>query len=85
MTPELERWLTERFERERRALLEVVTAVVKDLLAEHMQRDAEARREALDQEFAKLQSFIDQMRNLTERMARLDRDARDESVSPKVN
>lgn len=86
MTPELERWLTERLERERRVLLEVVTTVVKDLLVEHMQRDAEARGQALEPGFAKLQGFIDQMQVLIERMARLNRDVRDDLVdSAKMN
>jgi hypothetical protein len=57
MTPELERWLTERFERERRALLDVVAAVVKDILAEQIRHDGEARGQAFEQGFAKLQSF----------------------------
>jgi hypothetical protein len=51
-----------------------------------MQRDAEARGQVLEQGFAKLQGFIDQMQCLTERMARLDRAAHDDKpVSPKIN
>jgi hypothetical protein len=71
--PEIEKELDARFERERQITLELVTATVKDILTEYLQRDVEARGQALEPPFAKLQDLVDQMQALTERMALLDR------------
>jgi hypothetical protein len=86
MTPELERWLTERLERERQALLTLVIKVVERLLNEQIRRDGEARGQEFEQEFAKLQCTVDRMQNLIEKMTRLDRAAHDQPVdSTKMN
>jgi hypothetical protein len=44
MTPELDRWLSERLERERVALLTVVIDEVKSLLKEQIWHDARSAR-----------------------------------------
>jgi hypothetical protein len=85
MTPELEKWLIERIERERRVTLELVIGEVERLMREQIRRDGEAQKREFGEEFAKLEGFINQMRDLTERMARLDREARDELVTTKMN
>jgi hypothetical protein len=73
MTPEqLEHWLTERIEAERKATLEVVTAAIKDILSAQI-RDCEALGQKFDQQFASLEGLFGRMRSLTERMAALDR------------
>jgi type II secretory pathway component PulM len=87
---ELENWLNARLdarlERERAALLTVVIEEVKSLLKEQIWHDAEARGQELEQGFAKLQGFIDQMQNLVEKLQRLDRAAHNEPVdSMKMN
>jgi uncharacterized membrane-anchored protein YhcB (DUF1043 family) len=79
MTPEeLEIYLAKRFAHEREATIEAVTKEVKELLDEQLRE--------VDQGFAKLQSLIDQLKNLIEKQARLDHVARGEPVdSAKIN
>jgi hypothetical protein len=83
MPDELEAWLdarlTERFERQKRAVLEGVIEMVCAMMSQQIRRDGEAQKLQLAEEFAKfdegfvkLQSFIDQMQNLTGKLARID-------------
>jgi hypothetical protein len=80
ITPELERWLNERLAQERAVLLTVIIDEVKNLLKEQVWHDAEAGGQGLEQYFTKLQGFIDEMKALTERLARIDGAARGEPV-----
>jgi type II secretory pathway component PulM len=85
---ELQNWLNARLDarlaRERAALLTVVVEEVKSLLREKIWHDAEARGQELEQEFARLQGFVDQMQKLIEKLARLDRAAHNEPVVDSV-
>lgn len=81
MTPELERWLTERLEHERQVTLDIVVAGVKDII----QREGEAHRQAFEERLAKLAGFLELLQSLAERMAHLNRDTRDESDNAKMN
>jgi hypothetical protein len=71
--------LDERFKRQQRAVLEGVIRMVAAMLSEQIRIDGEAQKRELGEEFAKfeegfakLQSFIDQMQNLTGKLARID-------------
>src|SRR5947208_3542283 len=93
---ELERWLDarldERFKRQERQVLEGVIKMVGAMLNEQIRSDGEACKRELEGEFAKfeqgfakLQSALDTMQNLTEKLTRLDRAAHDEVDSTKIN
>jgi hypothetical protein len=84
MTPELDRWLTERLARERQATLELVKKLVEGLLTERFRRDGEACKREFELEFAKLECSIDKVQNLIEKLARLDRAAHNEPVVDSV-
>jgi hypothetical protein len=85
MTEEIEKWLLERIERERQVTLELVVGEVQRLLREHIKRDGEALGQHLEEHFAKLRNFINEMQALTARLARLEA-VRDEPVdSAKMN
>jgi hypothetical protein len=77
----IERMLNEQIPREREATLGLVKKLVEGLLRELIRRDGEVT----DQWFARLQSLIDQMRDLVEQRARLDSAAPVVDNSVKVN
>jgi len=76
--------LSERFERQQRAVLEGVIKMVAAMLSEQIKSDGEFCRREFAGEFAKIQESVDRMQNIVENMARLEA-ARAEPVSTKMN
>jgi DNA-binding transcriptional regulator GbsR (MarR family) len=74
LPPEFENELAQRFERERKATLELVLKLLESMLNETLRH----KGEAFEQEFSKIQAVLDRMQGVLERqMARLDRAAVD--------